>query len=108
MKYADFPDLFRSKNTVVETIDEIYKFWRLFYEIYEDIIAEGACDYTKIKEETTKWNILFRSIYVDLKATPYIHYFCCHLWQDVKEFGDINLYNVQGKNQNSLTKNIEN
>ena len=85
----DFISLKEKFSFNFENLESIYQLWCLFYEIYKEIISEGASDYTWVKNKTKEWNEKFRSTYVDPKATPYIHYFCCHLWQDVKKYGDM-------------------
>jgi len=59
-----------------------------------------------IKMETTEWIKLYIELYDQSAVTPYMHIYQCHLSDIVKNYGDVNDYNLQGfeKQNDQLTK----
>lgn len=49
-----------------------------------------------MREKAYKWLLDFESIYPASKITPYIHILGEHIWEMIKEHGDISLFTMQG------------
>jgi hypothetical protein len=87
LMFQMFPD--------VEEIVYIGMIWLDFWDIYQAVLANVLVP-SKIAEYTYVWFKIFNSVYPASYITPYIHYFVCHLHEQVLLHGEINLYNEQG------------
>jgi hypothetical protein len=80
----------------VKNIHYIDLIWTEFWKIYQAVISNTIV-HSRVAEHTHVWLNIFCSVYPVEYVTPYIHYFACHMHEQVLLHGDINLYNEQGK-----------
>jgi hypothetical protein len=73
-----------------------FELWKKFWEI--DILLRSDVDYTPeyLENKTKEFHSLFTSMYHLSKITPYIHFFCFHLSESYKNFGNLDYYSAQG------------
>lgn len=83
----------------LENVDLVQKLWSDFYNIYvsvKDLAYPENCRCSLIKNHTSNWLNLFKSLYHETHITPYIHIFTQHLYYFVYHHEDISLYTMQG------------
>ncbi len=91
LKEGDLIKMFPS----VKNIHYIDMIWIDFWSIYQRVISNSVV-HSKLAEYTYCWLKIFNSVYPKDYITSYIHYFVCHLHEQILLHGDINLYNEQG------------
>ena len=57
-----------------------------FYESKPDLL----------RQRTSEWKKLFLSVFHTKHVTSYIHYFTDHLASDIEQYGDVDIFNIEG------------
>jgi len=72
------------------------KLWLKFWEI--DNLLRSEEDYAPeyLENKTKEFHRLFTTKYHLSKMTPYIHFFCFHLHESYKNFGNLEYFSAQG------------
>ena len=49
-----------------------------------------------LRQRTSEWKKSFLSVFHTKNVTSYIHYFTDHLASDIEQYGDVDIFNIEG------------
>ena len=77
--------------------DQIVWIMNNYYRIHIGYIYNFDINKTELlQERLNEWKKNFNRIFHKNNTTPYVHYFTDHIASEIKEYGDIDMFNTQG------------